>query len=210
MLGTSIARPCIAKRQIELARQEQCAFVSHGCTGKGNDQVRFELTYYSLEPSIQVIAPWRLKGSAKARRCLGCSRTRWRRLTVASCDTGAGRPRCQSSTPASAAGRICSSTPRRRRSRSHRPPRSRGPPTKTCSTSPTRPECWRCVRSLRAHAARRPVSPPELAADLLSLSRVILVFLCFHDTCAHVLSVPSPTRLSRARSLPAGSECRPA
>ena len=67
MLGTSIARPCIAKRQIELARQEKCAFVSHGCTGKGNDQVRFELTYYSLEPAIQVIAPWRLKG--KTRKC---------------------------------------------------------------------------------------------------------------------------------------------
>ena len=65
MLGTSIARPCIAKRQIELARQEKCAFVSHGCTGKGNDQVRFELTYYSLEPAIQVIAPWRLKGQTR-------------------------------------------------------------------------------------------------------------------------------------------------
>ncbi len=59
LLGTSIARPLIAKRQIEIARQEGADAVSHGATGKGNDQVRFELTYYALEPHISVIAPWR-------------------------------------------------------------------------------------------------------------------------------------------------------
>lgn len=60
LMGTSIARPLIAKRQIEIARQEQADAVSHGATGKGNDQVRFELTYYALEPQIRVIAPWRI------------------------------------------------------------------------------------------------------------------------------------------------------
>jgi argininosuccinate synthase len=58
-LGTSIARPLIAKRQIEIARQTGADSVSHGATGKGNDQVRFELGYYALEPGIKVIAPWR-------------------------------------------------------------------------------------------------------------------------------------------------------
>ncbi|HEV8554025.1 MAG TPA: argininosuccinate synthase [Casimicrobiaceae bacterium] len=59
LLGTSIARPLIAKRQIEIARETGADTVSHGATGKGNDQVRFELGYYALEPSIRVIAPWR-------------------------------------------------------------------------------------------------------------------------------------------------------
>ena len=59
LLGTSIARPLIAKRQIEIARQTGADAVAHGATGKGNDQVRFELTYYALEPDIRVIAPWR-------------------------------------------------------------------------------------------------------------------------------------------------------
>ncbi|MDB5396785.1 MAG: argG [Rhodospirillales bacterium] len=59
LLGTSIARPLIAKRQIEIARQTGADAVAHGATGKGNDQVRFELTYYALEPEIKVIAPWR-------------------------------------------------------------------------------------------------------------------------------------------------------
>jgi len=59
LLGTSIARPLIAKRQIELARQTGADAVSHGATGKGNDQVRFELGYYALQPDIRVIAPWR-------------------------------------------------------------------------------------------------------------------------------------------------------
>lgn len=60
LLGTAIARPLIAKWQIEIARKEKADAVSHGATGKGNDQVRFELTYLSLNPRIKIIAPWRL------------------------------------------------------------------------------------------------------------------------------------------------------
>jgi argininosuccinate synthase len=59
LLGTSIARPLIAKRQIEIAREVGADAVCHGATGKGNDQVRFELGYYALQPNIKVIAPWR-------------------------------------------------------------------------------------------------------------------------------------------------------
>jgi len=59
LLGTSLARPVIAKRQIEIARAEGADAVAHGATGKGNDQVRFELTYYALQPDIKVVAPWR-------------------------------------------------------------------------------------------------------------------------------------------------------
>ncbi|KAJ8390034.1 hypothetical protein AAFF_G00111950 [Aldrovandia affinis] len=60
LLGTSIARPCIARRQVTIARQEGAQFVSHGATGKGNDQIRFELTCYALYPAVQIIAPWRI------------------------------------------------------------------------------------------------------------------------------------------------------
>jgi len=59
LLGTSIARPLIAKRQVEIARQTGADAVAHGATGKGNDQVRFELGYYALAPDIAIIAPWR-------------------------------------------------------------------------------------------------------------------------------------------------------
>ncbi len=59
LLGTSIARPLIAKKQIEIAEKTGADAVAHGATGKGNDQVRFELTYYALKPDIRVIAPWR-------------------------------------------------------------------------------------------------------------------------------------------------------
>jgi argininosuccinate synthase len=59
LLGTSIARPLIAKRQIEIARETGADAVAHGATGKGNDQVRFELAYYAINPDIKVIAPWR-------------------------------------------------------------------------------------------------------------------------------------------------------
>lgn len=59
LLGTSIARPLIAKRQVEIVRQTGADAVCHGATGKGNDQVRFELGYYALEPGIRIIAPWR-------------------------------------------------------------------------------------------------------------------------------------------------------
>ena len=61
LLGTAIARPIIAKRQIEIAELEGATAVSHGATGKGNDQVRFELAYYALKPSVKVIAPWKDK-----------------------------------------------------------------------------------------------------------------------------------------------------
>ncbi len=59
LLGTAIARPLIARRQIEIARKEGADAVSHGATGKGNDQVRFEVTYLALDPKVRVIAPWR-------------------------------------------------------------------------------------------------------------------------------------------------------
>lgn len=62
LLGTSLARPVIARKQIEIAEREGCQFVSHGCTGKGNDQVRFELAFYALKHDIKVIAPWRISG----------------------------------------------------------------------------------------------------------------------------------------------------
>ncbi|GAB4435514.1 MAG: argininosuccinate synthase [bacterium] len=60
LLGTSIARPLIAKRQIEIAKKEKAHAIAHGATGKGNDQVRFELTAYALNPKIEIIAPWRI------------------------------------------------------------------------------------------------------------------------------------------------------
>ncbi len=59
LLGTSFARPVIAKRQVEVAKQKGCDALAHGCTGKGNDQVRFELTFKALAPEMTVIAPWR-------------------------------------------------------------------------------------------------------------------------------------------------------
>jgi argininosuccinate synthase len=65
LLGTSAARPLIAKRQIEIAAKENAAYVSHGATGKGNDQVRFELGYYALNPKIKVIAPWKMESFLK-------------------------------------------------------------------------------------------------------------------------------------------------
>ncbi|XP_077478790.1 argininosuccinate synthase [Stigmatopora argus] len=60
LLGTSLARPCIAKRQVEIAQREGAQFVSHGATGKGNDQIRFELTFYALYPGVKILAPWRI------------------------------------------------------------------------------------------------------------------------------------------------------
>src|SRR5271165_6983657 len=60
LLGTSIARPLIAKRQIEIANEVGADAVAHGATGKGNDQVRYEVSYYALKPDIKVIAPWRI------------------------------------------------------------------------------------------------------------------------------------------------------
>lgn len=60
LMGTSLARPCIAKGMVEVAKKEGAEAISHGATGKGNDQVRFELAVASLEPSLKCIAPWRL------------------------------------------------------------------------------------------------------------------------------------------------------
>lgn len=60
LLGTSFARPIIAKRMVEIARREGCTAIAHGCTGKGNDQVRFELTIKALAPDLKIIAPWRI------------------------------------------------------------------------------------------------------------------------------------------------------
>ena len=60
LLGTSLARPVIAKAQIDVAKQEGCFAVSHGCTGKGNDQIRFELSFYALKPDVKCITPWRM------------------------------------------------------------------------------------------------------------------------------------------------------
>jgi argininosuccinate synthase len=59
LLGTSLARPLIAKHQIQIAKEENAGYVSHGATGKGNDQVRFELAYYALAPNVQIISPWK-------------------------------------------------------------------------------------------------------------------------------------------------------
>ena len=59
LMGTSLARPCISKKAVEIAELEGCDFVSHGATGKGNDQVRFELAFAALNPKLKTIAPWR-------------------------------------------------------------------------------------------------------------------------------------------------------
>ncbi len=61
LLGTALARPLIAKKQIEIAHKEKAAYVSHGATGKGNDQVRFELAFYALNPKIKILAPWKMQ-----------------------------------------------------------------------------------------------------------------------------------------------------
>lgn len=60
LLGTSLARPVIARAQVRAAHKYKCDILSHGCTGKGNDQVRFELAWKACDPSLQVIAPWRM------------------------------------------------------------------------------------------------------------------------------------------------------
>jgi argininosuccinate synthase len=77
LLGTSLARPVIAKRQIEIAQKEGADAVAHGATGKGNDQVRFELTYYALQPDIKVVAPVArvgIQGTRRSDRVLSAAR----------------------------------------------------------------------------------------------------------------------------------------
>ena len=70
LLGTSIARPLIAKRQIEIAKKEKAYAVSHGSTGKVNDQVRFELAFKALNPSIEIISPWRIWNLKSREDCI--------------------------------------------------------------------------------------------------------------------------------------------
>ncbi|MEQ8966119.1 MAG: argininosuccinate synthase [Azospirillaceae bacterium] len=86
LLGTSIARPLIAKRQIEIAREVGADAVAHGATGKGNDQVRFELGYYALEPHIRVIAPWREWDLTSRTKLLAYARDR--QIPIATDKTG--------------------------------------------------------------------------------------------------------------------------
>ena len=74
LLGTSIARPLISKRQIEIAKKENAFAVSHGSTGKGNDQVRFELSYKALNPKIEIIAPWRIWDLNSREDCINYAR----------------------------------------------------------------------------------------------------------------------------------------
>ena len=81
LLGTSMARPLIARRQVEVARAAGANAVSHGCTGKGNDQVRFELTYRALAPDLEVIAPWREWDIASREDALAYARSRGIELT---------------------------------------------------------------------------------------------------------------------------------
>ena len=84
LLGTSIARPLIAKRQIEIAEKVGAGAVAHGATGKGNDQVRFELSYYALKPDVTVIAPWR-EWDFKSRprgKCWRIRRARSRAMSI--------------------------------------------------------------------------------------------------------------------------------
>jgi argininosuccinate synthase len=76
LLGTSLARPPIAKAQVELALREKAGTVAHGCTGKGNDQVRFELTYQALAPELKVIAPWREWNLQSREDCLQYAESR--------------------------------------------------------------------------------------------------------------------------------------
>jgi argininosuccinate synthase len=76
LLGTSLARPVIAKHQVEVAGREGATAVAHGCTGKGNDQVRFELTYQALAPELKIIAPWREWNLKSREDCLGYAEAR--------------------------------------------------------------------------------------------------------------------------------------
>jgi argininosuccinate synthase len=94
LLGTSFARPLIARRQVEIAEQEGAEAVAHGCTGKGNDQVRFELAYKALNPTLKIIAPWNGTSSRANRRSIthrtarSPSRRRAKRYTVKTATSG--------------------------------------------------------------------------------------------------------------------------
>lgn len=167
--GTSLARPCIARRQIQIAAREECRYVAHGCTGKGNDQVRFELTYYAFNPTIEVIAPWRQRGAWRTRRAIvpppaADARPPTGTIAAAAAAAVAFLERFKGRTDliAYAKGTLprtrarswrrygCTSTHRDAMRRTQptaspfgRPRSSRGRRTRTCSTSATRPACWR-------------------------------------------------------------------
>src|ERR1700686_2425366 len=103
LLGTSIARPLLAKKQVEVALATGCDALAHGCTGKGNDQVRFELTYKALAPHLTVIAPWRkilsrARMPSSTRRSTTCrSLSRRPRFTAATAISGTSRTRAANS-----------------------------------------------------------------------------------------------------------------
>ena len=126
LLGTSIARPLIAKKQIDIARATGADAVCHGATGKGNDQVRFELTYYALEPGIKIIAPWREWAVQEPR---GSDRLRRTEPDPHRPRTSAARRRSRS-TPT-----CCTPPPRARCWRTRRSSRRL-----TSSSAPSRPE----------------------------------------------------------------------
>ena len=133
LLGTSIARPLIAKTQIDIARKVGADAVCHGSTGKGNDQVRYEVAYYALEPDIRVIAPWReWDASRAARRCSPSpsstrsrsprtSAARRRSASTPTCCTPRPRARCWRTRPSRRRSSSTSapSRPRTRRTRPH-------------------------------------------------------------------------------------------
>src|SRR6516162_6503080 len=143
LLGTSVARPLIAKRQIEIAHQVGADAVAHGATGKGNDQVRFELSYYALDPDIRVIAPWREWDLTSRTRLLDYAEQHQIPITR----TSAARRRFRS-TPT-----CCTSRPRAKCSR------TRGSSRRSSSTAapsllrphPIRRNMWRST----SHAATR-------------------------------------------------------
>jgi len=81
LLGTSIARPLIAKRQIEIAKKFKAFAVSHGATDKGNDQVRFELSYYYFGPKIKIIAPWREWEFTSRTNLINYAKKKWNSYT---------------------------------------------------------------------------------------------------------------------------------
>ena len=130
LLGTSIARPLIAKRQVEIAIAEGADAVAHGATGKGNDQVRFELTYYALEPDIRVIAPWRLWDLNSRTKLIAYAEQqedpdpgdarRSRTAPTATCCTSATKA-ASSKIRGASRTRTCSCSPCRRRRRPTRP-----------------------------------------------------------------------------------------
>ncbi len=148
LLGTSIARPLIAKRQIEIARQMGADAVCHGATGKGNDQVRFELGYYALEPDIRVIAPWR-EWEFKSREAL-LEFAEKHQIPIAKDKRGEA--------PSASTPTFCTPPPRARcwRIRPWRRPSS-------CTSAPCRPRTRRTPPPSSPSASRRATRSPSTA-----------------------------------------------